>query len=113
MQQRTYRLLLRIEAELKHHELWQEHYPEPERLASQQPFAVDTLAFHQWLQFIFLPRMHALVEGQRPLPKNIGVSPMAAQVYSAKLEQYEQLVEALRELDILLSGSDPLAATGS
>lgn len=111
MQQRTYRLLLRIEAELKQQDLWQQHYPEPELLASQQPFAVDTLAFHQWLQFIFLPRMHALVEGQRPLPKNIGVSPMAAQVYSAKLDEFAELITALRELDILLSGSDPLAAT--
>ncbi|MFP3631919.1 YqcC family protein, partial [Burkholderia sp. SIMBA_045] len=49
---------------------------------------VDTLEFHQWLQFIMLPRMWALVDSKRPLPEGIAVSPMAAHIYRSELEQY-------------------------
>lgn len=108
MYQITYRLLVRLEGQLKHLDLWESQHPPAEALASEKPFAIGALDFHQWLQFIFLPRMHALVEGQLPLPDAIGVSPMAAQVYKHKLEQYAQLIEVLREIDIHLSGKDPL-----
>lgn len=101
-------VLEQLETQLKQHDLWQSQWPSPEQLASTQPFAIDTLAFHQWLQFILLPRMHALVEGQHPLPEKFAVSPMATHVYRAELAQYRGLIQVLHELDILLSGEDPL-----
>jgi uncharacterized protein YqcC (DUF446 family) len=107
--QRAARLLERIEAELHGLGLWQNHFPSSQALASDQPFAIDTLDFHQWLQFILLPRMWEMIDGEHPLPQNIAVSPMAVQVYSDKLEHHEELILALRQFDILLSGSDPLA----
>lgn len=107
--QRAARLLERIETELNCLGLWQDQNPAPHELASTQPFAMDTLDFHQWLQFIMLPRMWDMIDGEHPLPPNIAVSPMATHVYRDELENHEGLIEVLREFDILLSGSDPLA----
>lgn len=107
--QRAARLLERIEAELNCLGVWQSHFPPPQALESTQPFALDTLDFHQWLQFIMLPRMWSLVDGEHPLPQNIAVSPMATHVYKEELEHHEGLIDCLREFDILLSGTDPLA----
>ncbi|HAS15433.1 MULTISPECIES: YqcC family protein [Idiomarina] len=106
--QKAARLLDRIERELNSLGLWQSHQPPVQALESQQPFAVDTLEFHQWLQFIMLPRMWSLVDSQRPLPEGVAVSPMAAHTYRNELEQYEQLIALIREFDVLLSGTDPL-----
>ncbi len=106
--QRAARLLERIEAELNSLGVWQSHNPPAQALASQEPFAIDTLDFHQWLQFIMLPRMWAILDGELPLPENIAVSPMATQVYREQLEEYETLIMILRDFDVLLSGTDPL-----
>jgi len=107
--QRAARLLERIEAELNCLGLWQTHYPSAQALESVEPFAMDTLDFHQWLQFIMLPRMWAMLDGEHPLPQNIAVSPMATHVYREELEHHEGLISSLREFDVLLSGADPLA----
>ena len=107
--QRAARLLERVEAELNCLGLWQSHQPPTHALASTEPFAMDTLDFHQWLQFIMLPRMWAILDGEHPLPQNIAVSPMATHVYRDELEHHEGLIMVLRDFDMLLSGTDPLA----
>ncbi|MBG23208.1 MAG: hypothetical protein CMF22_07100 [Idiomarinaceae bacterium] len=107
--QRAARLLERLEAELNCLGLWQADCPAAHELQSSEPFAVDKLDFHQWLQFIMLPRMWDMIDGEHPLPQNIAVSPMAAHVYRHELENHEGLISILREFDVLLSGADPLA----
>jgi len=101
--------LAELETELKQLDLWQASPPSPAALASTEPFAMDTLAFHQWLQFIMLPRFRALLDGGHPLPKNIAISPMATHAYRDSLSEHQKLIGLLQQLDILLSGSDPLA----
>lgn len=59
-------LLYQLEAQLQKHELWQQTMPSPEALQSVEPFAIDTLDPHEWLQWIFIARMHALVESSQP-----------------------------------------------
>lgn len=61
--------LLQIEIELRRLDAWESEPPSPEALQSAQPFAVDTLEFTQWLQFVFVSRMKALIEGGHPLPQ--------------------------------------------
>jgi uncharacterized protein YqcC (DUF446 family) len=51
-----------IEALLRQHQLWQETAPQPEAFASTQPFCLDTLEPFEWLQWVLIPRMHALLE---------------------------------------------------
>ena len=106
--QQVSQLLHEIEQELKQLSLWQSEQPPASTLRSQQPFAVDTLAFHQWLQFIMIPRMHSMVAARQPLPSQVAISPMAAQVYKGQLKQHRLLIGHLRRLDIVLSGKDPL-----
>lgn len=101
-------LLLQLETQLREGEFWQNHYPPAAALASQQPFAVDTLTFVQWLQFIFIPRLQALIDAEQPLPTNIAVSPMAEQALNSTPPELE-IVSTIQQLDILLSGQDPLA----
>lgn len=87
---------------------WQSVPPPAQALRSTQPFAVDTLDFHQWLQFIMIPRMQALVDERQPLPASIAISPMAVQVYKGDLKRHRELIAILRELDKVLSGEDPM-----
>lgn len=105
-------LLVQLETQLRAGDLWQSHYPSATALASQQPFAVDTLTFAQWLQFIFIPRLQALIDAEQPLPTNIAVSPMAEQALNSTPAEVE-IVSTLQQIDILLSGQDPLAQTES
>lgn len=69
--------LLGIEAELRKLGLWGEQRPDESSLGSLVPFCHDTLAFEQWLQWVFLPRMKAILEADEPLPSSSEIAPMA------------------------------------
>lgn len=92
-------ILLDIECELRRARLWQSETPSDEALASEEPFALDTLDFHQWLQFILLPKMHHLVDERLPLPAACGVFPVAEEVYSEQMEVMRPLLLQLQRLD--------------
>lgn len=96
-------ILMDIEKELRELRLWELQPPPPEAFASQQPFAVDTLSFPQWLQFIFLPRMYLLIEQQLPLPANCAIAPMAEQYFSALNLHSSPLVAHLQRVDGVLT----------
>lgn len=109
--QQVQQLLCQLERELKVIDLWQSTPPATQALYSNQPFAVDTLAFHQWVQFIMIPRMQALIAQGQPLPQQMAVSPMAVQVYKGQLKQHRQLIACLREIDRAVTGRDPMQAS--
>lgn len=67
-QSRGVQLLTELKEVLKVAELWSLTQPSAEALASQQPFACDTLALEQWLQFIFIPRLQAMLEANAAVP---------------------------------------------
>lgn len=75
-----------LQIALRLHQLWEENAPAAEKLASQQPFAIDTLSATQWLQWIFIPRMHALLDADAELPKGFAISPYLEE--SLKNEAY-------------------------
>ena len=81
---------------------WQAEPPAPEALRSEQPFAIDTLNFAQWLQFIFIPRMQFLLEQQQDLPRASGISPMAEEYFNGLQLPVEGLLTALQAMDALL-----------
>jgi len=95
--------LLVIERELRVQGWWDSVAPEPLALSSQQPFCVDTLAFEQWLQWVFLPRMKQIVEAGTPLPKVSGIQPMAEQVFAGQLSKARELIRLLGEFDQLIA----------
>lgn len=84
------------------HHLWEESPPSAEALASTQPFALDTLTATQWLQWIFLPRMHALLDANSELPRRFAISPYLEE--SLKNEPYlTPLLEPVKTLEKLLN----------
>ncbi|MEE2024610.1 MULTISPECIES: YqcC family protein [Alkalimonas] len=83
--------LQEIKAELKALELWSPLPPSPEAMASTAPFCCDTMPFEHWLQFVLLPRMQALLDGDHPLPEKVSILPMA-EVALAKYSQDTRLL---------------------
>jgi uncharacterized protein YqcC (DUF446 family) len=96
-------ILMDIEKELRELDLWEFDLPSEEALTSQQPFAIDTLTFPQWLQFIFLPRMYYLIEQQLQLPANCGIAPMAEEYFSVLGLHSSPLIKHLQRIDDLLT----------
>lgn len=99
--------LLLIEAELRQLDWWESTAPSEDELASVEPFCVDTLSFAQWLQWIFLPRMKAIIERGEALPAASGITVMAEVVYRESPVQVSALLGALRRFDKLIAGSFP------
>jgi uncharacterized protein YqcC (DUF446 family) len=93
--------LLLIERELRVQGWWAAAPPSAEALASVEPFSVDTLAFEEWLQWIFLPRMKAIIESGQTLPSVSGIRPMGEMVYSGSTKAKGLLV-LLGEFDELI-----------
>ncbi|AYF90102.1 YqcC family protein [Pseudomonas sp. JS3066] len=98
--------LLLIERELRALGWWVETPPSAEALASQTPFCVDTLAFEQWLQWIFLPRMKVILENGLELPHASGIRVMAEEVYRERLVEVGRLLDALGAFDRLIGGTN-------
>ena len=96
-------VLIDIEAQLRQLQLWQQQAPSAEALASNQPFAIDTLSFPQWLQFVFLAKMQLLLEQQQPLPQSCAIAPMAEEYFSHQGVAVTSLLASLAALDRLLS----------
>ena len=87
---------------------WSSDTISAEALASQQPFCLDTMNFSQWLQFVFIPNMQALIKTQQALPcfiKNQGLEPMASEFYTKPDATHRAIRVVIRQLDDLLQGS--------
>ena len=103
MQSEVAEVLIDIEAELRQLGQWQNERPTAEALASDLPFCVDTLTFPQWLQFIFLPTIYALLADGQTLPERCGIAPMAEECFRGTALGGSALVAALVRIDKLLS----------
>jgi len=97
--------LLLIERELRLLGWWQDASPSVEALSSVEPFCIDTLDFDQWLQWIFLPRMKAILEQNLALPNASGIVEMAQMVYASRAEETRTLRELLARFDQLITES--------
>lgn len=93
--------LLLIERELRLLGWWEASPPSLEKLASQEPFCVDTLDFHQWLQWVFLARMKLILEQGLALPSASGILAMAEMTWQARPET-AALRQQLEAFDALI-----------
>ncbi|GGB62226.1 hypothetical protein GCM10011607_23740 [Shewanella inventionis] len=94
--------LIILEQTLKQCSLWSDDAPSKEAMASSAPFACDTMAFEQWLQFIFIPKMTELIQLQQPLPSSMAIAPMAEHVWKG-MAQRQILITHLQSFDALLN----------
>lgn len=95
--------VLAIEQTMRAGDFWHDSVPSPAAMASRTPFCADTLEFSEWLQFVFLPRMRALIENNQPLPSASAIAPLAEEalrdhagrdVLLDRLRQFDQLIAA-------------------
>ncbi|WMN86685.1 YqcC family protein [Vibrio parahaemolyticus] len=93
-------LLHQLEAQLHKHQLWQQTMPSPQALQSVEPFAIDTLHPHEWLQWIFIARMRVLVESNQPLPRGFSIEPYFSEAWKQE-PQYAELLVTIRTIDEL------------
>ena len=93
-------LLIDLEAIMRSTGLWSDAPPAAEALASVQPFCVDTLELAEWLQFIFIPRMYALIDSGAPLPAKCEIKPV---VEEAMDKPGRDLLRVIGELDTLIT----------
>ena len=93
-----------IEAILREHQLWQDMAPAPAAFESTQPFCLDTLEPFEWLQWILLPRMHALLDGGHPLPHDFAIAPYYEMALDAAHPVRDVVLIELQRLDVLFAG---------
>ena len=98
--------MIDLEAALRQLGLWQEHAPPSEALTSTQPFAVDTLDFHQWLQFMFLPGLRTVITQDLIMPAVCSVLPMAEETFKNGSLPVSDLLATLATLDALITAAD-------
>ncbi|MCI6198987.1 MAG: YqcC family protein [Proteobacteria bacterium] len=92
-------LLLLLERSLRDAELWSTEEIAEDRLASKVPFCADTLSYPEWLQFVFIRKMQALIEGEDDLPSASGLFPMAQVYFGRDIFRYRELAGILLKLD--------------
>ncbi|MDC9595639.1 YqcC family protein [Xenorhabdus anantnagensis] len=94
-----------IEAAMKTAGLWQNYPPKPESFESTEPFSIDTMSAEEWLQWVLIPRMRALIDQKASLPTAFAIAPYFEEVYKEEVERYLPLLEQLRALDNLFTGN--------
>lgn len=99
-------VLIDVEAELRRLQQWQSEPPSPEALASTEPFCIDTLTLPQWLQFIFLPRLRALLEVEQLPAGKCGIAPLAEEYFRPLNLDSVALQGHLERIDRLISGEE-------
>ncbi len=92
-------LLQQMETVMRAQALWEVASPPPQAFDSQLPFCVDTMVFSQWLQWIFIARFRALLEGGHPLPVSCNIAVMAEEAFKDMEPDLEELIGLLRQFD--------------
>ena len=86
-----------IEQEMRTIGLWRDQPLRPEQMKFKQAFAMDTMTFSQWLQFVFVPRVHEAIAANS-FPRSSSVGTQAIREFDGDLDA-AHLVELLCEFD--------------
>ncbi|KLU15811.1 MULTISPECIES: YqcC family protein [Xenorhabdus] len=90
-----------IEATMKMVGVWQNYPPKPEAFDSTEPFSIDTMSAEEWLQWVLIPRMRALIEQDASLPTAFSIAPYFEEAFKEDAARFLPLLEHLRALDNL------------
>jgi uncharacterized protein YqcC (DUF446 family) len=90
-----------IEKEMKDRGLWQSTPLPAEAYSFTRAFAGDTMAYSQWLQFIFIPRVHEVLSGNGDLPSTSSVGAQAVREFDG-YDEAAELVTLLAEFDEII-----------
>jgi uncharacterized protein YqcC (DUF446 family) len=95
-------MIAEIEAEMKRIGYWSPEAPPPEAYSFQKAFAMDTMSFSEWLQFVFIPRVHQVIDEKAPFPQNSMVGAQAIREYDGN-DTADHLVDLLLSFDRLFT----------
>jgi uncharacterized protein YqcC (DUF446 family) len=90
----------KIEAEMRKLGMWDIEEPTPEAYAKMGAFGMNTMAFAQWLRWVFVPRVRGLLESDGPWPPSSAVGTHAVREFDGYSEASE-LVTLLCRFDDL------------
>lgn len=93
-----------IEHQLQRIKLWEAQPPSEEALASGEPFSYDTMPFHRWLQWLFIPRMRTILAGHGDLPTSSAILPYARDCLQDCCEDPDELLFLIQTFDELITG---------
>ena len=97
--------LQQLQAELQLQKLWSSVAPDPKALESTVPFMYDTLKIHEWLQWVYIPRLHALIDADGVLPHQSHVFPLAEHEWEKRTDFNKQhLLRLINRIDATLNG---------
>lgn len=92
-----------IEQSMRDLALWQAAPPQPDAFSSIEPFCVDTMLAEEWLQWVLLPRMTALLDANVPLPTRFVITPYFEEALKDRQPNCMPLLVLLQRLDSLLN----------
>ena len=98
------RAISEIEAEMKANGYWAAEPLPPEAYNFHEAFAMDTMAFSQWLQFVFVPRVKQIIEDNEEFPADSMVAVPAIREFDGE-PGADRLVQLLCEFDALFRTS--------
>lgn len=96
-------LVAELKLAMQKESIWLDMRPSAEAFASKEPFCIDTMTFAQWLQFVFVERMQALIDAKATLPTNASITPLAEEYFKLNGIKAPQVIETLSQLDRLMS----------
>ena len=95
-------IIAEIEAEMKRIGSWSADPLPDEAYAFRQAFAMDTMTFSQWLQFVLIPRVYAILDEKGEFPERSRVGTQAIREFDGD-ERASRLVQLLNEFDWLFN----------
>jgi uncharacterized protein YqcC (DUF446 family) len=87
-----------IEAEMKRINMWRDKPLPPEAYNFHRAFAMDTMPFAHWLQFIFIPRVNQVITSDEPFPQRSMVGAQAVREFDCD-DEASGLVSMLSSFD--------------
>ena len=99
-----------LELELRRLGYWEAAPPAQRRLASPEPFCVDTLSLSEWLQWRFIPQLMELLDHGAALPEACAIHPYAEHCLSEEPRDVSGLLGLIQRIDALLSDPDSALA---
>ncbi|MFO0985002.1 MAG: YqcC family protein [Planctomycetota bacterium] len=100
---RVAEMIDRIEAEMKRIGFWCKEPPTPEQMRFKKAFAMDTMAYQQWVQFVLLPRARDIVESRGSFPPKSNTGIQAIRAWDGD-DRASALTTMLCDFDRLIEG---------
>ena len=92
-------ILAEMETELSKLGLWDVPEPEARAFESKNPFFLDTMELHEWLRYVLIKKLRALMAASGTLPDKAEIFPYAYEYYNEDRSRYLGLLRSIHRLD--------------